>query len=66
MSTSGTVKIATVVFVFFGFLSSCKKNEHENIPPVQHGCRVSYFTTNVRDTSFISYNSNGSVNNIRD
>ncbi len=66
MSTSGTGKIATVVFVFFGFLSACKKDGHENIPPAQHGCRVAYFTTNVRDTSFISYNSNGSINSIRE
>jgi len=66
MSTSGTVKIATVVFIFFGSLSGCKKDGHENMPPAQHGCRVIYFTTNVRDTSFISYNSDGSINSIRE
>jgi len=66
MSTSGTVQIATVVFIFFGALSGCKKDGHENMPPAQHGCRVSYFTTNVRDTSFINYNSDGSINSIRE
>jgi hypothetical protein len=66
MGTSGTVKIAAVVFVFICFISACKKDGHENMPPAQHGCRVAYFTTNVRDTSFIRYNSNGSINNIRE
>jgi len=60
------VKIAFVAVALFGFLPGCKKDRDENMSPVQHGCRVAYFTTNVRDTSFISYNSNGSVNNVRE
>ena len=67
MSKYGTAKIATVAFVCFGFLSACKKDGHENTPPLaKNRCRVVYFTTNVRDTSFITYNSNGSINSIRE
>jgi len=66
ISTSVTVKMTVVVMSLFVILSGCKKERDEDTPPVQHGCRVAYFTTNIRDTSFISYNSNGSVNNVRE
>jgi len=59
------VKVILFAIILFGLLFGCKKEQNENAPPV-HECRVAYFTTNVDDTSFISYNSDGSVNNVRE
>ena len=62
-------KIVTInkVLIFSIILNACHKSSHDDTPvEQQHGCRIAYFVTNDRDTSFISYNTNGTINKLRE